>query len=374
MKKMLLAQGSSVIIGTVIGAGILGLPFAFVQSGFLTGLLVLALVGACIIILSLFFGEVTLRTTGNHQLTGYTEKYLGKTAKHLQALLILFGMYSALLAYTIGLGEIFSNFFGGTNLLWSLLSYIALSLLVIKGLGIIKRVEFVIGLMILGLLFTLALIATPYMDTSLWPAFDMHKFFIPYGAILFACSGIVSVPEAKQVLAAAKGEKLLKAAILIGNSVPIFIYGIFTAIIVAVTGNQTTEIATIGLSSTIGAGALIVGSLFSLTAMTSSFMTLGTAIKDIYSFDYFIPKPIAIILTLGVPLALFVIGFRDFFGIVSTAGALSVGLTGLLSLATFWRARSRGNRKPEYIIPSWFAVPASVLIASMCIAGLIYTL
>ena len=111
MKKLVLAQGASVIIGTVIGAGILGLPFAFIQSSFLTGMLVLALVGACIAILSLFFGEVTLRTKGNHQLTGYTEQYLGKTAKHIQALLILFGMFSALLAYTIGLGEIFSNFF-----------------------------------------------------------------------------------------------------------------------------------------------------------------------------------------------------------------------------------------------------------------------
>lgn len=374
MKQILVLQSSAVIIGTVIGAGILGLPFAFVQAGFWTGLIVLGLIGACVLILSLFFGEVTLRTKELHQLTGYTEKYLGLTFKNIQGFLLLFGMYSALLAYTIGLGEILSTIAGGSALVWSVASYLILGFFVIKGLGIIKRAEFVIGLLILGLLFVLGLISTPHMDFNALSGFNWRAFFVPYGAILFACSGIVAVPEAREILHAKRGEKFLKTAILIGNSVPVIIYAIFAAIVVTVTGADTTEIATVGLSSAIGPVALIVGGLFSITAMSSSFMTLGVAMKSIFQYDYHAPQTLAIILTLALPIALFLLGIRDFFSVVSVAGALSVGLTGLISVATFWRARHHGDRKPEYIIPNWFAVPSSVIIILVFIAGLAYTL
>ncbi len=374
MKKLLVWQSSSVIIGTVIGAGILGLPFAFAQSGFLTGLLVLVLIGACILMLSIFFGEITLRTKTNHQLTGYTELYLGKSAKHIEALLLLFGMFSALLAYMIGLGQILSTLLGGSATLWSILSYAVLTVFVTWGLGIIKRIEFVISFIFLGLLFILAAIATPHIDSSAWQGFDWHNFFIPYGAILFACTGMVAIPEAKMVLHAQKAERFLLSTILIGNIFPVLLYACFTAIVLAVTGAHTTEIATIGLSNIVGPAALAIGSLFAIAAMSSSFMTLGTAVSGIFQFDYHIKHGHALIITLAVPLIFFIFGVRDFFSIVSTAGALTVGLTGIITLITFWRARAHGKRRPEYVVPTWLALPATIIIGLVFILGLFYTL
>ena len=374
MKKILVWQSSSIIIGTLIGAGILGLPFAFVQAGFMTGLVVLGLLGTAILILSLFFGEITLRTKTTHQLTGYTGLYLGKSAKHIQALLLLFGMFSAMLAYTVGLGEILASILGSSPVLWSIISYAVLSLFVIKGLGLIKRVEFVISFVFFGLLFILAALTSSHMNFPLWPSFNVRNFFIPYGAILFACSGIVSIPEARLLLHAQKEERLLRTVILIGNIFPILIYAAFAAIVVSVTGIHTTEVATIGLSSSVGPLALAIGSTFALAAMSSSFMTLGTAISEVFQFDYNIKHGHALIVTLAVPLLLFIIGIRNFFGIVSTAGALTVGLTGLLTLIVYWRAKKYGTRKPEYSFPNWFAIPATILISLVFICGLLYTL
>ena len=374
MKKLLVWQSSSVIIGTVIGAGILGLPFAFAKAGFMTGLLVLIFIGACILMLSIFFGEISLRTKANHQLTGYTEIYLGKSAKHIHALLLLFGMFSALLAYMIGLGQILSSLLGGSATLWSLISYAILTIFVIWGLGIIKRIEFVISFVFLGLLFILAAIATPHIDTSAWQNFDVRNFFVPYGAILFACTGLVSIPEAKLVLQAQKGERFLLTAILIGNIFPVLLYACFAAIVLAVTGANTTQIATIGLSNVVGPAALAIGSLFAIAAMSSSFMTLGTAISEIFHFDYHIKHVYTLFITLVVPLIFFLFGVRDFFGIVSTAGALTVGVSGIITLIMFWRARSRGTRRPEYVVPNWLAIPATIIIAIVFILGLLYTL
>ncbi len=374
MKKTALVEGSSIIIGTVIGAGILGLPFVFRQAGFWTGVVLLLIISTLVIILSLFLGEVTLRTKGNHQLTGYTEKYLGKGFKHLQAIVLLFGMYSALLAYMIGQGEILADIFGGPKIMWSLIFYVILGFLVIKGLGVIKRIEFIIGLLLLGFIFVLAVIATPHIEISYWTKFDWTKFFIPYGAILFACSGLVSIPEAREIIGATKGEKKFPLVIIIGNLVPTIIYLSFAALVLSVTGANTTEIATLGLTHTIGLSALIFGSLFSIIAMSSSFMTLGVAIKTIFQYDYKIKPLWAIVATLSVPLIFFLLGIRDFFGVVSISGALSVGLTGLISLITFWEARKKGERKPEYVVPRWLAIPATVVIAAMFLLGFIYTL
>lgn len=374
MKKTALIQSSSMIIGTIIGAGILGLPFAFMKAGFLTGLIVLIIISACVIMLALFLGEVTLRTNGNHQLSGYTGIYLGKTLKNIQAILLLFGMYSALLAYTIGQGEILANLFGGPKVLWSIGAYIVLGYLVVRGLGLIKRLEFIIGLLLLGFIFVLGVVATPHINIDYLHGLSFAKFFLPYGAILFACSGLVAIPEAKEIISASKGEKQLRSAILIGNIVPVIIYISFTAIVLAVTGPQTTEIATIGLTSVIGPVALLLGSLFSIIAMSSSFMALGTAIKEIFQYDYKLKPTLAILATLAIPLGMFLIGLRDFFGVVTIAGALSVGLTGLISIFVFWQARHKGQRKPEYSLPTWLAMPASIIITIMFVVGLIYTL
>ncbi|MBU4360651.1 hypothetical protein KKA66_02260, partial [Patescibacteria group bacterium] len=41
-KELPLLQATSTLIGTIIGAGILGIPFVFAKAGFWTGVVVLA--------------------------------------------------------------------------------------------------------------------------------------------------------------------------------------------------------------------------------------------------------------------------------------------------------------------------------------------
>jgi len=65
------------LTGTVIGAGILGLPYVFAKSGFFVGLFWLIFLGIITIYFNLALGEVTLRTKGVHHLPGLAEKYLG---------------------------------------------------------------------------------------------------------------------------------------------------------------------------------------------------------------------------------------------------------------------------------------------------------
>src|SRR5210317_1019409 len=90
------------LTGTIIGAGILGLPYVFARSGFLVGLFWLIILGGIITYLNLALGEITLRTKGRHQLSGYAKKYLGKKGERVARFTMIFGIYSSLLAYLVG--------------------------------------------------------------------------------------------------------------------------------------------------------------------------------------------------------------------------------------------------------------------------------
>src|SRR3989344_8630530 len=114
----------AVLVGTTIGAGFLGIPYVVSKSGFPIGFAYLVFVFAFLLLTKLYLGEVILRTNGNHQLSGYAEMYLGKAGKFLMFFAMIFGIYSALIAYLIGEGQSLSYIFLG-NLDYSL--YFSLS-------------------------------------------------------------------------------------------------------------------------------------------------------------------------------------------------------------------------------------------------------
>src|SRR3989344_6158050 len=110
-KNLGFEEAVATLVGTIIGAGVLAIPYSMKKAGFLTGLLILVVLSIVVLFLFLFVGEIVLRTKGNHQLTGYAEKYLGKKGKLFLMFAMVFGTYGALVAYTIGVGRSFVSLF-----------------------------------------------------------------------------------------------------------------------------------------------------------------------------------------------------------------------------------------------------------------------
>ena len=71
----------SILVGTCIGAGVLGIPYVAAQVGFFVALAYIMLIGLLVFTINLYFGEVILRTKGDHQIAGYAGKYLGRKGK-----------------------------------------------------------------------------------------------------------------------------------------------------------------------------------------------------------------------------------------------------------------------------------------------------
>jgi len=335
------------------------LPYVFAKAGFWTGLIVLVAVTLAMIFTKLMVGEIALRTSERHQLTGYIGKYLGEKWKIL-SLLVSVTIYGALLAYFIGVGEALSAIFGGYYLVYSLIFYLFVSFFIFKGISLIKNIEFILSILVFTIFIIIVAFSHGHMNLANIQGFDLSKIFIPFGVILFACSGTFAVPEMRQILK--HREHLLKRAILTGVLFSSVVYAVFAFVAVAVTGQITTEIATIGLGQEIGITILIIGNIFAVFTMSTSSLSSGLALRDMFRYDFGLSRSRAWLLVVIGPLILYALGWRDFIQIIGFAGALGFGLEGFEYIFTYWKARRHGSRHPEYVINKYLAVFMSIYL------------
>jgi tyrosine-specific transport protein len=132
-------EAAATLVGCTIGAGILGIPYVVAQAGFITGAITIILLGALMLMLNLFTGEIALRTEGDHQLPGYAERYLGKHGKRIMTAAMIFAIYGAILAYLIKSGEILSMLFGGSEFVHSIFFFSAIAFLIYLGPAIVRK-------------------------------------------------------------------------------------------------------------------------------------------------------------------------------------------------------------------------------------------
>lgn len=355
MAKKEVFQAIATLVGTVIGAGVLGIPYVVASAGLLTGILVLLFVGFAVTLMYLFYGEVVLRTKGNHQLTGYAEIYLGKYGKLFAMISMVVGIYGALVAYLIGAGASLSAIFGGSATHFSIIFFVFVASLIYVGIKAIKKSELLLIILTIGVLLLISVLSVDKIQAVNLTGFSFNNILAPYGVIIFAFMGTAAIPEMKEILA--KNKKQFKKSLLIGISIPLILYIVFTIVIVGVVGingflelGEGEKIATIALGKHVGPHLALLGNIFAVLAMTTSFLTLGLALKEMFIYDYKLKKSVAWILTCSVPLIISLFGFASFVEVIGFTGALTSAISICLIVFMFWEAKKKGDRKPEYTI------------------------
>lgn len=381
-KNNLMLQAAATFMGTVIGAGILGVPYVVSQAGLFTGIFLIFALGIISAIIYMYLGETVLRTKENHQLTGYAEKYLGKKGKILMAFSMLIGIYGALIAYTIGEGKTFASILGvdgrilfsligwnfTTNMLFSLLFFIIMAVVIYEGIEAVGRSEYILMPIMLIIIALICIISFFHTSPQNFTGFNLSKILLPYGVILFAFLGATAIPEMQLELK--KNKHLLKRSIMIGIAIPLIFYTIFAIAIVGVTGSNTTEVATIGLGETIGPYMMLFGNLFAIFAMATSFLALGLALQEMYEFDYNMSKFNSWALTCFPPIIVTLLGLTSFVGIIGLGGVIAGGIDGILIILMAHKAKTMGNREPEFSMPVNKII--SALLIFLYFGGAIY--
>ena len=362
MSKLIIA--ASALMGTVIGAGVLGMPYVIKQSGFGLGLLNIIILGLIMTLSTLYLGEIALRTKTNHHLSGYAEKYLGKKGKIFMFISFIFGIYSAVLAYLIAEGESLSFLiFNSTSYILPLgiAFWFLMSVLLYFGIRALEEGES-IGVIVVFLLITLiAIIFVSKIDLSNLSYNNLKNFFIPFGVILFAFDGFVAIPEVERILG--KDRHLMKRTIIISYIIIGIIYASFVAIVLGFSGSKTPEIATLAL------GKIFV--FLGIFTIFTSYLSLSTAMVDSLRFDFHKTKNKASLYTISIPLLLFLSLYffnkLSFVNVLGIGGAIAVGATSILILLMVEKAKLKGDRIPEYSMP--YSKVLTIILAIIFIVG-----
>jgi len=363
---------TAVLIGTIVGAGVFGIPFVAAQSGFLIGAVFLVVLTGVSMALHLMYGEVVCRTKKKHRLVGYAEHYLGRKGKVVITFSVLFGLYGALLVYIIISGEflsaIFSPLFGGSALIYGLAFFAIGALAIFKGLFLIERLELIMTLFLVLVVFLIFFSGLPNLDISNLKTIDLKYFFLPYGVILWALGGSSAIPEIKEILK--RDGKRYKKIIILGTVLPAILYFLFMFIVVGVTGADTSPEAIKGLTSFLGKGMIILGAIFGALAAMTSFFVIGLVIKKVFWYDYGVNKHLSWFLTCSIPLLGFLLGLRAFIPIIGFLGVVLGAVNGTAIVLIYKKAKKSGDREPEYSLK----IPSIITYAliGVFILGLIY--
>lgn len=339
---------TTTLMGTIMGAGILGLPYIASKVGVGITIGWLIVLGACMMYLMLGLGEVILRTQSKHQLTGYARKYVGKIGERGMVFSMIFGIYAALLAYILGESQSLSFIITGSfqqSITLGFLFWGVMSLATYGGITMEKKGELIgVGIVLL-LVIVLVVLAFPEIKTSNLTYVNITNWATPIGLVIFSLLGYSALPEARQHLG--KKAPTLKKAIILAYGITIVVYAALLILIVGALGERTPEIATLAL----GRRFAIIG----VITMSTAYLALATALINMLRYDYKWTRKNAWILTSLVPFVLFAIisltQIATFTTILELGGLISGGIAMIIILLMMQRAKRRGERKPEYTLP-----------------------
>jgi len=377
MKENPQFEAISTLVGTVIGAGVLGIPYLIAKAGLLNGIVLIIVLGIALTVLYLYYGEIILRTKKLHQISGYAEKYLGKWGKLVATISFIISMYGALIAYLFGSGAALASIFGGSSLLFSLGFFFVGAVFIYIGIKAVERSEPVLMVVVMFLMMVICFLNLRHIRPEHLTGFRLDTLLIPYGLVLFALLGTNAIPEMREELVG--NEKKLKKCILIGMAIPIIIYILFSVVVVGVVGlegfealDENSRIATIALIPYVGANMAIIGNLFAVFAMSTSFLSVGLSLKEMFIFDLHLNPKLAMLLTFLPPMIPFLFRLTSFIEVLEIMGVAVGGITAFLLIFMFWNAKKHGERKPEYSLnPNpWIGW----LILGLVLLGTIYSL
>ncbi len=363
--------------GVIIGAGMFGIPFSFVQAGFWLGVSELVVLSGVVLVMHLVYGEIVLHTPTFHRMPGYVRMYLGPRAAAAAWGSALFGIVGTLLAYIVIGGVFLGGIFQHINIIpnsgelpWPLVLAAFGSVIAFFPLRKEAFVNGLLTLLLVGLVILLSVALLPGLNPRYLENISVANAFVPYGILLFALSGGVVIPDVITLLGRSRVKA--RAAIAVGSLIPAAIYFLFALAVVGASGGVVSSDAIRGLAPIVGEWAVLVGSIIGFLAVITSYIGLHGSFQALLRLDLRIPRAAAWGAASGIPLAFYLVGFRDFITIIGAVGAVAVGVDAALLIPTHNRLRQSSGAA---LSPSAYVFEGSVYaLVSAGVAVYLYQL
>ena len=361
-KQLTIVESACIITGYGIGGGVMAMPYLAQRNGCLMSLLILAAAFLASFILHVMIAELAVKSGGGSQIIEVFSRYLfqGKYKKVLTLaffVIMALVLFTNLAAYISGAAEIISELLGISLWLSRLLFYAAAASVVLFGLkavGVSEKLAVGVIFLLVGLLacFSMVHIQNPLPVN----AGSITEGLAYFGMGMFAFSAFFSVPQAVSGLGG-DGKKVRKAVFLglLNN----FILITVITVCALLSSAQVTEVAMIGWSKGIGSWAEMVGSLFTILAMLTTYWSISLALADIVEEQLKLSRRLCWVIATLPSLALTFAGLGGFMEFMRLAGGLIAILIALLVVPAFRKA----SREPgDSLLGRWSGGWMQILI------------
>lgn len=367
-------ESMSIIVGHGVGAGILAAPFVASQNSLIS--LFAAAVIAYLInyLLHLFVAELSLRNNGAQIITCLRQTvFSGKTGNVIiWAAFIILGLSEFVkgAGFITGAAATLSEWLGIPERLAMVIYYCAAAAVVFKGMkfvGLCEQASVYTMILVMFVLGTAVILHPKSGFTDKPVDMSFGSFIALYSMLSFSLSSVMSVP---QVVKGLSGDvKKVRGAIAAGTGINACLILLITVITLYGTGGIVTEDgAMVDLSRNLGGWVSIVGLLFTLLAVSTSFWACTLNLRDIIFEKLNLNINLCWLLATLPCLLLAAADISDFVGLTRLSG-MSTVIAGLAIIPAFIRLQNSSSESP--VCGRFFSLPYGILIAFFAVLSAI---
>lgn len=368
-------EGAGIIVGHGVGSGVLAVPYLASRNSWQSFVLIIVVAYLVNLILHYMIAELSLNNGGGQFITIFeNELFKGKIGKYLSwcAFAIMgFSVLVNIAGFISGGGAVFSSWFGLPVWISQLLYFIICSLVVYSGMKAVGIFEKISVFSMLGVVFILFFSVMKGEKEALPSHFVASSNILAlYGMVAFALSAVMSVP---QVVKGFDGNpRKIKASIAAGTLINVLLIVVITFMTLVGSGSSITQDgALVDLSRKLGGWVGIIGYIFSLLALSTSFWANSLNLRDIVSEKTGLSRKKSWIAATMPCLILALLGLEGFVGFTRISGVIQV-ITGIGVIFAYHLSRKRIGKSP---ICSFFGtLPFQILVVVGSLASTIGSL
>lgn len=343
--KLTFLESTSIIIGHGVGSGILSVPFLASRNNW-HDIIWIAAVAYCMnLLLHFMIAELSLNNNGAQFIKCFeNELFVGKLKMACTWLafgLLGFSVVVNVSGFITGAAAVFSAWFHLPSVVGMLLFYVLAASVVYIGMklvGICEKIAVISMFGVIGILFVATMLSeTTELSTKFYSNNNMLAL---YSMIAFSLSAVMSVP---QVVKGLEGdEKGIRRAIAAGTGLNMGLILLITFMTLLGCSNVTENGALVDLSGHLGGWVSIIGYVFSLLALATSFWANTLNLRDIVNEQTKWGEKISWLAATLPCLVIALVGVQSFVGFTRMASVVQV-LTGVGVIVAYKRSRKRAG-------------------------------
>lgn len=342
-------EATAIIVGHGVGSGILSVPFLASRNSFIDVLWIIALVYGVNLIMHLMIAELSYNNGGAQFIKCFeNELFTGKLKTVATWIAFVFLGLSVLLnvaGFIAGAAAVFKAWFGLPIWAGKLIYYVLAALVVnfgMKLVGICEKISIGAMVAVIGVLFVATMMADHQALPNQFVA--TSNMLALYGMVSFSLSAVMSVPQVVKGLKGDVGK--IRGAIAAGTGINVGLILVITIMtLIAAGSNISQDGALVDLSAALGGWVGIVGYIFSLLALSTSFWANTLNIRDIVHEQTKWNVKLSWLVSSVPCLVLALIGVQSFVGFTRLASVIQV-LTGIGIIIAYNRSKRREGATP----------------------------